>query len=316
MTADITPLFDAGRAAWLANDLDAAIRNLRAALALAPDNATVRAALGAALLKTGNLLEGFPLFDAWRQLRPSAPALPFPRWRGHPVAGKRILVWSEDGFGDQIQWARFAVRLQKDGADISWLCPRPLASLFEDLGFKVLPDDQSVRLDGFDFYCPSSTLPLGFRLTVETLDPSPYLVTPDIDPRGARLGIMTQGNVRNVAGQPRALDGEQAARLLALPGAINLAPESTGVRDFRETAAIVAGLDLVITVDTAVAHLSAALGKPTWILLPFVGDWRWFTNRDDSPWYRDVRLFRQPAEDAWPEVVDAVVERVPQSRGN
>lgn len=302
----MTSLFEAGRGAWLSNDLEGATRNLRAALALAPDNATVRAALGAALLKAGDLSEGLPLFDSWRRLRAAAPQLPFARWRGQPAAGKRILIWSEDGFGDQIQWARFGVALRAAGADVSWLCPRPLASLFEDLGFRALPDDQAVRLDGFDFYCPSSALPLGFGLTVETLDGSPYLVTPAIAARGARIGVMTQGNVRNVAGAPRALDAEQAARLLALPGAIDLAPEATGARDFRETAAIIAGLDLVITVDTAVAHLSAALGRPTWILLPYVADWRWFMDRDDSPWYRTARLFRQPADGAWAEVVEQV----------
>lgn len=305
-----TVLFHSGRAAWLRNDLSSAISNLRAALVLAPGNAGIEVALGAALLKVGELQEGFPLFDRWRVLRPSAPALPYPRWRGQMAAGKRILVWSEHGFGDQIQWARYAVALKKAGAVVTWLCPRPLAALIADLGITPLPDDQSVRLNDFDFYCPSSSLPLGFGLAMENLDGSPYLVRPPADVRG-RVGIMTAGNPDNIEGRPRALGPDDTARLLAIPGALSLAPADTGARDFRETAAIMAGLDLVITVDTAVAHLAGGLGVPALVLLPYVADWRWFMGRSDSPWYSSVRLLRQGPEQSWAPVVDHAVTNVP-----
>jgi Glycosyltransferase family 9 (heptosyltransferase) len=277
---------------------------LRSALGLAPGTPAIEVALGAALLKAGHLREGLPLFDRWRVLRPSAPALPYPRWRGEAPAGKRILVWSEHGFGDQIQWARYALALVRAGAVVTWLCPRALAALLADLGISTLPDDQSVKLNDFDYYCPSSTLPLYFDLTLETLDGSPYLVRPEPDRRGGSIGVMTAGNRNNIEGRPRALAADQAARLLALPNAINLAPEATGARDFRETAAIMAALDMVITVDTAVAHLAGALGVPTIVLLPFVADWRWFADRLDSPWYASVRLVRQERDLNWEHAVD------------
>lgn len=304
MDARATELFQAGRQAWLQNDIPRATTLLRAALDAAPANAAIEAALGAALLKAGNLKEGFPLFDRWRALRPSAPALPYPRWRGQLPAGKRILIWSEHGFGDQIQWARYAVSLRRAGAIVTWLCPRALASLISDLDITPLPDDQSVTLNDFDYYCPSSTLPLYFNLTLETLDGSPYLVQPPPVYRGARIGVMTAGNTNNIEGRPRALSPDQAARLEALPNSINLAPQATGARDFRETAGIVASLQVVVTVDTAVAHLSGAMGVPTVVLLPCVSDWRWFTDRLDSPWYDSVKLVRQGPEQDWESVVD------------
>jgi len=211
-------------------------------------------------------------------------------------------VWAEHGLGDQIQWARFAVALRKAGATVTWLCPRPLAALLERLGIVPLPDDQSVRLNDFDFYCPASALPLGFQLSVETLDPSPYIPRPEPDRRGARIGVMTTVNASNVEGRARALDADQASRLLAHPEALNLAPEATGARDFAETSAIIAGL--VVTVDTSVAHLAGSMGVPTLVMLPFVGDWRWFTDRTDSPWYSSVELLRQGPDRAWEPVVD------------
>ncbi|WP_430425599.1 glycosyltransferase family 9 protein [Phenylobacterium sp.] len=194
--------------------------------------------------------------------------------------------------------------LCKAGAIVTWLCPRALASLISDLGIETLPVDQSVKLNDFDYYCPSSTLPLHFNLTIDNIDGTPYLVRPDPDRRGQLIGVMTAGNPNNIEGRPRTLTRDQATRLESLPSAINLAPESTGARDFRETAAIVTSLEMVITVDTAVAHLAGGLGIPTIVLLPFVADWRWFTDRSDSPWYSSVRIVRQGPDLDWESVVD------------
>lgn len=307
MDRKASELFHAGRQAWFRNDLVEAINLLRAAQHLVAGNAAIEVALGAALLKSGNLQEGLPLFDRWRVLRPSAPSLPYPQWRGQAVAGKRLLIWSEHGLGDQIQWARYAVALQKAGAAITWFSQRPLLRLFEGLGFAVLPDDQSVKLNDFDFYCPSSALPLGFRLSLETLDPAPYIPQPEPERRGARIGVVTTVNLANDAGRPRALDHTQAARLLSMPGAINLAPEVTGARDFADTAAIVAGLDRVVTVDTSVAHLAGGMGVPTSVLVPFVGDWRWFHQRSDSPWYASATVVRQGSDLSWAPVIDQIL---------
>ena len=304
-------MFQAGRAAWEEVDLQEAERLLRAAFALSPENVMVGAALGAALLKSGNITEGYPLFDGWRKARSTAaPALPIPRWRGEPVDGRRILIWSEDGFGDQIMWARYARALCEAGADVAWLCPDTLVPLLADIGCTVLPATQSVQLNGFDYYCPSSALPMGFDLSFEQLSGAPYLKAPPADRRGARIGVMTNANPKNLPGGARSLLPPEGVRLRAIPDSISLDPDNTGAKTFHDTAAIMAGLDLVITVDTSVAHLAGALGVPVWILVPYVGDWRWFNGRDDSPWYDSARLLRQGPDREWGPVLDRVMDEL------
>jgi ADP-heptose:LPS heptosyltransferase len=122
---------------------------------------------------------------------------------------------------------------------------------------------------------------------------------------------MARGDARNLNDAQRSLPPELAARLLAQPGALSLHPEDSGAGDFADTAALIAGLELVISVDTAVAHLAGALGKPVWLLVPAQGtDWRWMTGRDDSPWYPSMRLFRQKPGQGWGPVVDEVLRRL------
>jgi hypothetical protein len=302
------------RAAWEASerlDLHGAENALREALALVPGDPAVQSRLGQVLMKQGRLNEGYPLLERGRAApmarKAWAPPLPFPRWRGQPVAGKRILVWMEGGYGDQIMCVRFAKRLVEQGAEVTWLCPPPLLRLFRDgAGLNVLPSTESCELSRFDFYCPSSGLPGGFDLQMHTLLGRPYLRRPPAKALGAQIGISTRANPDNPSGVTRSLDGEAEARLLGLPGAISLDPETTGACDFYDTAAVVAGLDLVITVDTSVAHLAGALGAPVWILLPYVSDWRWFDGRDDSPWYACAKLYRQGLDRSWSPVVERV----------
>jgi hypothetical protein len=312
---DVETLFQQGRAAWARNDLTAAEPPLRQALAAAPANPAIRAALGSILLKSGRLAEGFPLFDAWREMPDRAarvaPRLPFTPWRGQPVDGRRVLVWSEDGFGDQLMYARFARQLVQRGAYVSWMCAPPLARLFTDGlgGVQIMPADQPADLS-CDFYCPSSALPRGFDLTLQTLPNAPYLDAPPPRAVNGRIGVMTRGNLNNVEGRPRSLSPEQAARLQALPGAIDLDPAATGVGDFYDTATIIAGLDLIISIDTAVAHLAGAMGKPVWVLVPFVADWRWLDGEHGNPWYPTARILRQDADRDWVPVVERVVREI------
>jgi ADP-heptose:LPS heptosyltransferase len=121
------------------------------------------------------------------------------------------------------------------------------------------------------------------------------------------VGLVTRGSPTHRNDAHRSLPDALAAELRAAPGAVSLHPEDSGARDLQETAEIIAGLDLVVTVDTAVAHLAGSLGKPTWVLLPAHGcDWRWLRDRLDSPWYPSVRLYRQAAPGGWSEVVAAV----------
>ncbi|PZQ62494.1 MAG: hypothetical protein DI570_10570 [Phenylobacterium zucineum] len=306
--SDVRADFDAGRAAWDRNDLPAAEAALRRALAAAPGDPAIKAALGSVLLKSGRLTEGFPLFDAWRQVpgreEKGAPKLPFIPWRGEPVAGRRVLIWSEHGFGDQIMYARFARLLARKGGQVSWLCPPELVRIVSALGVKALPSDQPVDL-ACDYYVASSALPLGFDLTWDTIPNAPYIAAAAPRDAGGRIGVMTAGNPDNLQGRNRALCDAQAARLLALPGAVSLAPADTGAKDFQDTADLIAGLDLVISVDTAVAHLAGAMGKRAWVLVPFVADWRW-PERETNPWYPTARVLRQGADLDWDPVVAGV----------
>lgn len=266
---------------------------------------------GHELLAQGRLAEGFPLWDRQREVearRPAmAPELPFVLWRGQDVAGKRILVWSEEGFGDQIMYARFAKALKDRGGEVYWLCPPELARLFRHgLGVTAIPADRPVEFAGFDFYCPSSALPLGFDLN-DGPPPPPYLAAPPPVTRpGLRIGVATAGNPKHANDANRSLPAAPAVKLLAIPGAFDLAPARTGARDFYDTASVVAGLDLVISVDTAAAHLAGALGRPLWVLLPSRGgDWRWMATGSRSPWYPAARLYRQGTAD-WSAIVDQV----------
>jgi hypothetical protein len=303
------PLTNLGTALHLAGDLPAAERALRKALALDPSRQNTAAELGFVLMGQGRLSEGLRHWPAWRAASlangKGAPDLPLPLWQGENIAGKRLLVWSEHGFGDQIMWARFAPVAESRGAQVQWLCPPELLRLFrEGMGLDAIPSNQNHKLKA-DYFIPCSGLPYALRVGRSDLSGAPYIRQPAARRLpGARIGVKAQGNPALRNNHNRSLSPAEAAELLAIPGAVDLSPEATGARDFWETAEIVAGLDLVISVDTSVAHLAGALGKPVWIMLPAQGsDWRWVRGRDDSPWYASARLFRQPAPGCWGEVV-------------
>jgi hypothetical protein len=143
----------------------------------------------------------------------------------------------------------------------------------------------------------ATSLPLLFSTTPETVPEAVYLPG---GPGGRGIGVMTAG--RGDPDPRRSLSPELAAELAALPGAISLDPGDTGAKDFEDTRAIIEGLELVITVDTAVAHLAGAMGKRCWTLLPYAPDWRWTEEDERTPWYPQMRLFRQPARDDWASV--------------
>ncbi|MFI4964095.1 MAG: tetratricopeptide repeat protein [Caulobacterales bacterium] len=293
--------------------LDEAEVEYRVALALAPESGSTARALAVLLLSRGRYAEGFALFERRHELADLAkPALPFPEWRGEPVAGRKILVWPEQGFGDQIQFARFAPILRRRGADVTLVCWPPLARLFElSLGVRVVPAVGAVEFPDPDYWVMAMSLAARLGLTPQTLPGGAYLNAPPLPTPladGARIGLLTRGNPNNANDANRSLGADQAARLAALAGAVSLDPADTGAQDFADTAAIVQSLDLVISVDTAVAHLAGALGKPCWTLLPQANtDWRWLRDRRDSPWYPSMRLFRQSSSGDWAGVIDEVM---------
>jgi hypothetical protein len=288
---------------------------LRRALALDPQSPASQVALAFALLALGRYAEAWPLYEARYELAagPAKPVLPIPEWRGEPLAGRRLLVWPDEGLGDQIQFARFASALQRQGLDVTLACSPALARLFAaSLGVPVIPLGEAMPLPDADCWTLGGFLPGRLGLSPQAAPAPPYLTAPParLIP-GARIGLMTRGNPRHLNDAHRSLPAAEAGRLTAVPGAISLHPDDTGAADMAETAAIVAGLELVISVDTSLAHLAAALGKPTWVLLPTIGlDWRWGLG-DRTPWYPQARLFRQPRINDWPAVIEAVLAALP-----
>jgi Tfp pilus assembly protein PilF len=308
----------------------------RRALALDPGYRKAAFNLAYVLLRQGRWEEGWRRLEARDWLAAMQDFMRLRHWDGAPLAGRRILVGVEAGHGDMIQFCRYCDQLKAAGAArVGVLCHPGLATLFGSLrgADEVIPLDQDFDRADWDVWAAPLSLPLHVGTTVDSVPAAlPYLAP---DPaRVARLAPLL-GNATDALkvglvwkGNPRFEN--DAAR--SLPGFVTLAPlrQVPGVRwfslqkgpgedeakdgvtdlagaigDFADTAALIAGLDLVITVDTACAHLAGALGKPCWVLLPaWMPDWRWLADRADTPWYPHVmRLFRQRRDGAWDEVM-------------
>jgi hypothetical protein len=280
----------------------------RHSLAEVPSNHEARINLAMAVLAQGRMAEGAQLYEA-RLASANEPHLPFPRWDGTPLDGKNIVIWPEQGLGDQIMVARYAKSLVDRGCTVTIVCPPTLERLFaKSLPANILPARGSIELPDADCWLWAMSLLAAMDGSHEPS--APYLFA---DPKRAdfSIGVATRGSPTNLNDAHRSLDHETAATLLSLPDAGSLLPEDTGAADMLETAEIIAGLDLVIAVDTSIAHLAAALGKPVWILLPaYAVDWRWRLGRDDSPWYPSATLIRQPIPGDWCSVLRSVIDRL------
>jgi hypothetical protein len=304
LTASMPVLANHGLGVTLAAQgrVKAAEEAYRAALAVDPAEPRVLYALGLLRLAEGDYAAGWPLWEHRRGvpgMMRDPPKTAAPEWRGEDLAGKRILVVGEQGFGDQLMWARFVPELVRRGAEVVLSAPHALHPVLRDLGAELVAPEAEPR-EGIDHWAFVTSLPLRFGTTLEGLPPPAPLSTPPLA-AGGGIGVVPAGNPGNVNDRTRSLFGREAERLLKLGR--DLRPEATGARDFAETAAIVAGLDLVITVDTAIAHLAGAMGKPVWILLSAAEtDWRWLRERSDSPWYPSARLFRQRVAGDWAPV--------------
>ena len=177
---------------------------------------------------------------------------------------------------------------------------------------RILKTTGTVEFPDPDFWLFSNSL-LSLVRSEDDIPGKPYLRSAAAEP-SLRVGVVTRGNPTHGNDPERSLPTHLAEELLGLPGLRSLAPEDTGAADFSDTAALIAGLDLVISVDTSVAHLAGAMGKPVWILLPAVGtDWRWQAKRSDSPWYPTATLFRQPERGDWTSVLAEIKRRLSQS---
>ena len=319
---------------------DEALAGFRRASELDPRNAKGEACAGMLHLLRGNFAAGWERYEARWQIGDLPPRkFAQPQWRGEPLDGRTVLLHAEQGFGDTIQFLRYAPLVAGRGGKAIVEVQGPLRPLAARIpGVTVLARGEA--LPAFDLHCPLLSLPLAFGTTLDSIPAQmPYLsAAPERvahwaeriralcgSPSGRKVGIVWAGSPVHRNDRNRTIAIERLAPLLAVEGtrwfslqtgpraaeAAVLGPSglvdiSAALTDFGETAAAIAALDLVIAVDTAVAHLAGALGKPVWLMLPFSPDWRWLLGRTDSPWYKSMRLFRQERAGDWQGVVAAV----------
>lgn len=296
-------------------------------------------------LVRGDFARGWTDYEArWRCNIPAAARIRFtePRWDGKtPLAGKTLLVHAEQGLGDTIQFSRYLPLLPADG-EVLFLVPKPLLPLFETLPGRQRLIAKGDPLPAFDLHIPLMSLPLAFATNEGTIpNRVPYLAADPIrragwedklGPRGRpRIGLAWSGRQGMTADVSRSLTLENLAEILRLPFDFHalqkdirprdrahladfpdLAVHDADLHDFADTAALIEAMDLVIAVDTSIAHAAGALGKKLWLLLPFVPDWRWRLDRSDSTWYPSAELFRQRSIGDWHGVVTAVHDRLRQ----
>ncbi|MHB1231982.1 MAG: tetratricopeptide repeat protein [Burkholderiales bacterium] len=314
--------------------LEAAETCLRQALALDPSHADAHFNLGIVLLQQGRLEEGWREYE-WRfRIRGRAPVVHAqPAWDGSSLAGKTILIQAEQGFGDTFQFLRYLPLLKARGARVLFECQAGLRRLLKQCGaIDVLVErTPNFAIPGeFDVHAMLMSLPRIMGTDWDTLpNATPYLQAEPwqlarwqarlaIDPH-FKIGVVWSGKLAHEDNPNRLCPIAQFAALAAIPGisvyslqkgapaaqfavqpwADPLKDLQDELNDFADTAAAICALDLVVTVDTSVAHLAGALGKPVWVLLSDAPDWRWLSTRDDSPWYPNMRLFRQEKPGEW-----------------
>jgi tetratricopeptide (TPR) repeat protein len=319
--------------------MDEAIPTARKAVALHPGSADAHFSLAHLLLQNGDFEEGWREFEWRKQTRHyTPPKVRGAEWDGRPLDGETLLVTMEQGYGDAIQFARFLPDLKERGVGrVILACYPALLSLFAGCaGFDGLArlDNVTGEMEPVDFDLRASllSLPLLLGSTLETLPARvPYISTaPERVARwrarldasaDLRVGLRWTTGTR-LSGSARSFSVPDAAPLVAaanarfysleagpgaernpdLPAGMELVDFGDDILPFEDTAALIAGLDLVITVDTVIAHLAGALGAPVWIALEHASEWRWMRGRSDSPWYPTARLFRQPAPGDWQSV--------------
>ena len=372
-----------GNALAATGNADDALTACRRAVQLNPNSVGAHWNLAVILLRQGHFEHGLPAYE-WRWKSPTAPrTFRQPQWTGENLTGKTILLHAEQGFGDTIQFVRYAPIIAAAGARVILECQSELLRLLKGIAGIDETIERGQPLPDFDCHCPLMSLPLVFKTRLETIPSTvPYLhadpgtslhwknkilnhagfggtpttrISIDKNPgrrsthsksspstgsgqagQASEPGVATAMPPQNIglawAGNPtHSDDRNRSIKLselspLARPGlkfhslqkgdrssetppdGMNWTDHTAQLTDFADTAACISNLDLVITVDTAVAHLAAAMGKPVWLLLAFLPDWRWLMGRDDSPWYPTMRLFRQPSAGDWATPIRRVVE--------
>jgi tetratricopeptide (TPR) repeat protein len=318
-----------------------AIASFVSATALEPDHAEANCNESLAWLRLGEFRRGWAKYESrWtsRELAPRRRAFSQPAWLGgEQIRGRRILLHAEQGLGDTIQFVRYAPLVAGLGAQVILEVQPPLEPLLSSIGDVCRVVGKGKPLPEFDVHCPLLSLPLAFRTELDTIPADvPYVVAPQDQVakwRGRlgksaspRVGIAWAGSPTNRNDRNRSLALDRFLSMLPIPGVefvsiqkdlgeterellganAQIAHVGDDLDDFADTAAVVSLLDLVISVDTSVAHLAGAMARPLWLLLPFAPDFRWMLDREDSPWYPTARLFRQAGIGDWNGVLARV----------
>ena len=323
---------------------DEALQAFEAAIRARPDYAEAHYHKAELLLLTGDYRRGWELYEwRWQTALRNASALSskYPLWTGHqPVKGKSLLIEPEVGFGDFIMFARFAALLRELDARIVMYTPRPLSSLYANALEGILIVEEGCPLPHVDFRCPIMSLPRAFATTVDTIPRQfPYLSVA-VQKRqewkarlgssnALRVGLMWTGkanrDIDNSIFRSRSVPLQVLEPLFELPMEIHSLQKETQqddaawlsrtkrvmdhqeeLADFSDTAALIEEMDLIISVDTSVAHLAGALARPLWVMLPYAVDYRWGLGETETPWYPTATLFRQPSVGDWESVVQKI----------
>jgi len=306
------------------------------ALAIDPRHAETKANKGSLLLLRGEFAEGLELFEHRWVLddRPKAEvAYRWPEWRGEPIAGKSIIILDEAGLGDALQFIRYAPMLAQAGARVAYHCRPSLQRVMRGLGEQVEIVAAPAEDAAYDYCVTLCSLPRAFGTRATTIPGEAYLrAEPErvalwrerLSGEGLKVGIAWHGSSHSRSDHARAAPLSAFAPLGAVAGVrlfslqknfgadqlrdapmrvLSLGDDfDAGPNAFVDTAAVIENLDLVVTIDTSIAHLAGALGKPVWIAIKHAPEWRWQLEREDSPWYRSARLFRQARRGDWSDV--------------
>lgn len=326
-----------GNAVLAQGDATTALAFYRRAVALNPDYVDAHNNLAMTLLLTGDFESGWRELE-WRHRRAGRPQtrISQPEWQGESFAGKTLLVQGEEGHGDAIHFLRYLPAVVARGGKVVLAVHRPLVRLARDLFSQVEVVALEEQPPHVDLHCSLMSLPLVFGTTLASVPAQvPYLsVAAEVAERWRRrlaggstlnVGLVWSGSVKYGQNRHRAMPAERLAPLLDIEGVrwfslqvgepkVELSRLPRGkitelsgeLSDFTETAGALLALDLVISTDTAVPHLAGALARPAWVMLAFMPDWRWLLDRDTSPWYPTMRLFRQPRRGEWGRVVERV----------
>jgi tetratricopeptide (TPR) repeat protein len=317
-----------------------AMQSFEQALTIAPDDSKAKYNQSLCRLLAGDFEAGWRQYEArWEieQFLPFKRDFTQPQWLGEPcVKGRTILLHAEQGIGDTIQFCRYAPLVARLGARVFLEVPKPLVALLSQLDGleQVFATGESPA--AFDYHCPLMSLPRAFRTNVDSIPASmPYLFADGArvavwqqrlgEQKKRRIGLVWSGNPGHRNDRNRSVPLSLFAKLLEndcefvslqkvlrdsdkmqLGAVANVRHFGELLTDFSDTAALLACMDMVITADTAVAHLAGAMEKPVWILVPFNPDWRWMINRGDTPWYPSARLFRQRKAGDWQNVLKEV----------